>query len=259
MKKPILYPYRIFSGGARALAEALGTMCVYPDGHFRPRGHHYIIGWGSATMPNWARKIPPGTTWINRPAQISVAINKLRTFERLNNSGVRVPPYTTNRVKALEWIGNDGIVVARKSLTSSEGYGIVVCDHTVKLPDCNLYTKHLRHRDEYRVHVFNKQVIDIAEKRRTTEGRYEKASKLNRLIRNWRNGWVFAHQDVNAPQDVREQAIRAVMALDLDFGAVDIGYRQKDAKAYVFEVNTAPGLEGQTITRYADAVRQACK
>jgi glutathione synthase/RimK-type ligase-like ATP-grasp enzyme len=42
--------------------------------------------------------------------------------------------------------------------------------------------------------------------------------------------------------------------MGLDFGAVDIGHRLIDNQFFVFEVNTAPGLEGTTLDKYAKAI-----
>jgi glutathione synthase/RimK-type ligase-like ATP-grasp enzyme len=78
------------------------------------------------------------------------------------------------------------------------------------------------------------------------------------MIRSWNNGWVFCHENVQAPPKVCEVAIQAVESLGLDFGAVDIGFREKEGKAFVFEVNTAPGIEGTTVRHYVEAVRRAC-
>jgi glutathione synthase/RimK-type ligase-like ATP-grasp enzyme len=43
----------------------------------------------------------------------------------------------------------------------------------------------------------------------------------------------------------------SALALGLDFGAVDI-IQDDGGNFYVLEVNTAPGLEGQTIKSYAE-------
>jgi D-alanine-D-alanine ligase-like ATP-grasp enzyme len=52
---------------------------------------------------------------------------------------------------------------------------------------------------------------------------------------------------------VRDQlSVEAVAALGLDFGAVDI-IEDKEGNFYVLEINTAPGLEGHTVTSYAKA------
>jgi D-alanine-D-alanine ligase-like ATP-grasp enzyme len=46
------------------------------------------------------------------------------------------------------------------------------------------------------------------------------------------------------------------MALGLDFGAADVLFNARRNQAYVLEVNTAPGLEGQTVNDYAEAFKE---
>lgn len=81
------------------------------------------------------------------------------------------------------------------------------------------------------------------------------------LIRNYDNGWVFATQNVvysssTIEDSVKQQAIAAVQALGLDFGAVDICVNLEGSKAYVLEVNTAPGLSSPTVlAAYAAYIR----
>ena len=99
--------------------------------------------------------------------------------------------------------------------------------------------------------MFKNEVIDVVQKRlrngvKDQEGR-------NEYIRNLANGWIFAHENVNCPDNVKQEALKAVAALELDFGAVDVVV-DKEGKAYVLEVNTAPGLENQqTIQAYTNA------
>jgi len=253
---PIFYPYRIYSEGASVLAKELDTWLVYPNRNYIPKKRHLVICWGAGTYPNWWKRVPP-TQVLNSPGHILTAINKLRTFEAFKQLGISCPPWTTRRDVAVDWQSQGHIVVCRSSLTSSEGRGIVVADKTVKLPHCYLYTKHIRHKREFRVHVFKGTVIDVTEKRKR-DTRPKNISKLDRMIRSWRHGFVFCHEDVDCPKEALNEAIRAVKGLQLDFGAVDIGFREKESKPYVFEVNTAPGIEGRTIQRYADAIRQVC-
>ena len=54
----------------------------------------------------------------------------------------------------------------------------------------------------------------------------------------------------DSPQQVLDQAKLAVKATGLDFGAVDIIWNNLQEKAYVLEINTAPGLEGQSVETY---------
>jgi hypothetical protein len=251
MRKAVFYPYKMGSQGAHELADALGTFCVYPDKNYRPKAGHLIVNWGSAVFPRWWTPGAARST-LNQPSQVGTAINKLRTFETLHRVGVRVPDFTRDRTQAVTWRDGGAVVVARMSLTGSEGRGIVLVQEREAIPQAPLYTKHVRHRREFRIHVFGNTVIDVAEKRKRTDFPNE---EKNPLIRSWRNGWVFAHQNVNTPEDVLTQALQAVQALQLDFGAVDVGYREKEGRAYVFEVNTAPGIEGTTVGAYAGAIR----
>ena len=78
----------------------------------------------------------------------------------------------------------------------------------------------------------------------------------NFQIRNYNNGWIFGSKNIAVPQDVVEQALLAVEALNLDFGAVDVGWQEKSQKAFVYEVNTAPALEGTTLDLYCQQVRR---
>ena len=49
--------------------------------------------------------------------------------------------------------------------------------------------------------------------------------------------------------DTLAAALACLAKTGLDFGAVDVIYT-KDERVYVLEINTAPGLEGQTVLDY---------
>ena len=66
-----------------------------------------------------------------------------------------------------------------------------------------------------------------------------------------RNNLEIANRD-----ELVKQAVLACTISRLDFGAVDVIYNTHQNKYYVLEVNTAPGLEGQTVTIYANAILQ---
>jgi D-alanine-D-alanine ligase-like ATP-grasp enzyme len=72
-------------------------------------------------------------------------------------------------------------------------------------------------------------------------------------VRSYENGWIFAREDVVRNPAAEAAAIAAVASLGLDFGAVDVILRE--GKAYVLEVNTAPGIEGATLSAYLEAFR----
>lgn len=73
-------------------------------------------------------------------------------------------------------------------------------------------------------------------------------------IRSWDGGWRISYDGRSAQERHREIAHRAVAALGLQYGAVDIGERA-DGTLCILEVNRAPGIEGGTLTAYAEAFR----
>ena len=104
-------------------------------------------------------------------------------------------------------------------------------------------------KHEYRVHVFNGEVIDITQKKKRKGAEF-----LDTKIRNHKNGWVYAREDITEPEDLRQQAARAMYAVGLKFGAVDLIWNELENKSYVLEINTAPGLTGATLEKYAQAI-----
>src|SRR5688572_274250 len=152
-------------------------------------------------------------------------------------------------------------VIQRNTLTGRRGEGIVVCDRGTA-PDNRgrLWTRYFDRKDEYRVHVMGGRVIDVQKKRLKTEVRDEIRRKEEAglpigdvfRIRSYENGWVFCREGVICPSSVLNAAIAATRACGLDFAGVDAGFRRSDNSARVFEVNTAPGIEGTTVSSYAD-------
>lgn len=249
-----IYPYKMASQGAQALRAGLSSLLNYrvklvrPDGRFRPRRDDLVINWGSSTEPNWIFKQEQD---INAPIYIGLAANKLESFNVFKGFGVTTPDFTEDINEAQSWINDGYTVVVRHILSGHSGEGIEVVSEGI-LPHAPLYTKYKKKRHEYRVHVFQGEVIDTCQKKKLTEA--NRAGAVNTLIRNHSTGWVFCRDGV-VPCPAREElAIKAIQALGLDFGAVDIIYNEHEDQHYVLEVNTAPGLEGTTLAKYVKAI-----
>lgn len=250
MKRIRIYPYKLGSESSRALSTELDSLCVKPDGRYRPRVNDMIVNWGNSEVPSWdATTIP----FLNNPIAVGYAVNKLRTFELLRRFNVPTPEWTTDKWEALRWHSDGETVVERHNLTGSKGDGIMVIYVIQALSDiAPLYTKLIERAREYRVHVFDGQVIDLQQKKRRVTG-LENANDSDGTIKNLANGWVFVRDDItHPPRSIFDVSIRAVEALGLDFGAVDV--LTKDGQCYVLEVNTACGLEGSTLTSYVNAI-----
>jgi hypothetical protein len=158
-------------------------------------------------------------------------------------------------IQAKEWIAAGHKVFARITLTGCGGSGIIVCNDIESLPPAPLYTKRVKIEHEYRIHVFKESVIDfVMKKKLSSEQRAERGVEVDSLIRNHSNGWVFAREGVTITDELAQTAGAAVASLGLDFGAVDI-CTTRDGRVCVFEVNTAPGIEGTTLEKYVAAFK----
>ncbi len=259
--RAVIYPYKLGSHSAYDLAKELDTICVRPNGKFRPSRRTLILNWGSRHLPNWWGPLA-SSTMLNKPQYVENASAKDKTFRVLADNGLSeiVVPWTLSRSTADGWLRNPvygsklNAVVCRTLTRSSSGNGVVLATKPDELVTAPLYTRYVPKSHEFRVHVFNGQVLDVQEKRKQKE--FE--GKFDKYIRNHPRGWVFCRVGLECPDSVKDAAVRAVTALGLHFGAVDIGY---DAKfgAKIYEVNTAPGLEGQTIPAYGKAVKAYLK
>jgi glutathione synthase/RimK-type ligase-like ATP-grasp enzyme len=244
-------PYKTWSGGAKALGQRCGILRATNKQVAKHGDFDTIINWGRSE----ARF---NGTYINDPGSVGIASNKQTAFMALQEAGdVPIPEFTNDRDVAQGWVDSGEVVVVRQMLRGSQGRGIVLVgpkDNEVttvyEVPPAPLYVKYVKKQDEYRLHVAFGEVIDIQQKKRKLE---VPDDQVNWQLRNHDNGWVFARDGVSAPKCVISAAIASCAALGLDFGAVDIGYNAKAKAATVYEVNTAPGLEGETLESYYKA------
>lgn len=254
MRKIRIEPYKTWSGGAKALGERAGILRATNRQVQKHGDFDVVINWGRSE-----RRF--NGEYINQPESVVQASDKLRACALFEEAGVPIPEWTTDRSVAEGWVTDGGShVVARRLLRANGGRGIVLVGpegseltSTREVPAAPLYTKYIKKADEYRVHVAMGEVIDVQQKKRNTSVPDE---QVNWQIRNHSNGWVFARVGVVPPAAVIDAALAAVSALALDFGAVDIGFNQHTQAATVYEVNTAPGLEGSTLDAYFEAFRK---
>jgi len=243
-----IYPYMNGSKSAKALAEGLGIKVLFREGK-RVKGHT-IINWGCS---NIERDI--GDDVLNEPGCVIRASNKLNTFKAFSEDGVPTVEWTTDQEIANGWLRDGSNVVARKKLTGHSGEGIVIFEaekyNEERLIEAPLYTKYTKKKDEYRIHVFQGEILFQQRKARKKEVPDE---EVNWQVRNLAGGFIFANDGVDAPEECKHAAIAAVQALRLDFGAADIGF--KDGAAVVYEVNTACGLQGKNLEAYVNKFRE---
>ena len=237
MKRIVLYPYKLGSGSAKKIQARLtslgyNTLRVRGNGTYRPRPTDKIINWGNTKNPTW------GTSFLNKTTATSVSTNKVTALLKMKLGGVSVPDFTIDMRVASNWAGK---IVARTLTRASSGRGIVMCTSRT-LVRAPLYTKFIDKDSEYRVHIFNGELIDYAKKVPMGE---------KNDVCSHDNGYLFIRNIKHLDENI-VLAKSAVRVLGLDFGAVDI--IRKDGVSYVLEVNTAPGMEETTLSAYVKSI-----
>lgn len=222
------------SDGAFKLRNALREAGVpaYKSGS-RPR---HVIG-------PFMRRIRTDDLWVNwgcgapvtppcRVLNANARTNKCNQLIALAAAGIPVP----------EVYDSPGPGRIGRSTHHSEGSDIL--SNTGR----DYYTQRLQLIREFRIHVFNGMSIRAGVKIHRTG-----FTNPHEWVRSHAAGWRIDYGRANhqyLTQAMRDLAKRAVRALNLDFGAVDLGITDRGQLA-VLEVNLAPGLdEGPSVAAY---------
>lgn len=243
-----LYHNRSYRTG-RVLARTLGITFARAAQRV-PAETNILIRWGNAQPA-------PAQEEINSATAINNASDKLRAFRLLQEAGVRVPDFTTNpadthpphqcpRAEDL-WFGR-----ARRGFGGRDIQIFHPDDAEGPTPysaaGVDFFTRYIEPKFEARIHVAFGEVIRVQKK--YLEFPEHAASEY---IRNYANGYRFKSPQRQLNNSRKEAAIRAVEALGLDFGAVDLLVGRADNQEYVLEVNTAPKCSPFTGRAYIEA------
>lgn len=244
-----IFPWKTGSRSATELSKALKVAQIKHEGSkFVGRRHKTVLNWGASEVPKEVLKC--GRV-LNGPEKLAAATDKLRFFRKIG-AKARVVPWTDSRQEAMKWLTEKSTVVVRTTVTGHSGAGIVIakpgCDGLAPAP---LYTKYVPKDSEWRIHVFEGKVIDVQRKVRDPD-----REPTDWSVRSHANGFIFIRNTDPPHPDVLAQVGLAYEASGLDFGAFDVIFNKKQGKAYVLEVNTAPGLEGSSVDNYANALRK---
>lgn len=247
-----IYAYNEGSEGARALAETLGIRRIRRErSTYQGSPRKTVINWGASEIP----AVVAQSRVLNAPQRVRAMSNKRTFFELMEIQDVRIPEWTTDAGTALNWLAQDrnARIVERHTLNGHSGAGIRIVQNRLDMQQAPLYTKYIPKKAEYRVHFAGGQIIDVQRKIRDPN-----REPTNWHVRSHDNGFIFVRNGVQdaMPHDVLEQASIIANVSGLDFGAVDVIYNESRGMAYVLEVNTAPGLTGETVNSYANYFRQ---
>lgn len=267
----MIYVYRRHnSTGARDLAEALEGQRIRDVGRIGIRPQDIVVCWGERLAAIRGVKVLNGAPLIDKFAaaiklkEAGVATVEVSRERRANVVGGPAAHATFNgafnfqnaskaqvrvRIAELQAFVNAPDVPARVAVEwlprSANHIGGTDLLHPPAHPDFWVKKENLVR--EFRIHCFEGKSI-----RAGVKG-HRAGQRAHDWIRSYDGGWTINYGGFSSTKPMRALAAKAVEALGLQFGAVDIG-EKAEGGLIVLEVNRAPGLEGNTIVAYKNAI-----
>lgn len=196
--------------------------------------------------------------WGNRVSiptdEHSITYNRMDGIKNATNKKLSRELFMQNNVQTAKLVTPDTITDAQmpviaRPFTHSKGKNFVVLtnrqDFILHYRANNTgwyYSEFIDKEQEFRVHCANGKVLAIMEKPRGVGIAWNRAQNHEAFIRVMQANYIH---------DVCLQALLSMDAVGLDFGGVDVLY--KNGKAYVIEINTSPTLNSSEYVseRYA--------
>lgn len=239
----LIVPYNMTSDSAVKLSNKLGLPLKRRTSDVLYGSEDIIINWGCTSMD------VRGGVVLNPTDKVRTAVDKMSSLLMLQDNNVLCPVFTHSIDKANEWVSKGAVVFARTKLIGSGGEGIELLKRNSPASNtvwnCSLFTRGILDGVEYRVHVVGgKKLVQVKLKREGVES--------DGLVKNLANGFYYKTVETTAVVNcVLMAASQAINALGLDFGAVDIILKER--KAFVLEVNTAPGIADEVLDFYVSS------
>ena len=290
-----IYPYKVGSQSARTLKASLDAVILKTENsRYRYRSNHIVINWGNSHRSERMADVPmlnqpeavavasnklltfqelhenavpivdftveknTAQGWIEEGATVFVR-NKLTGHSGDGIDVVKPVEATDHEDRGMlesmiENLSNHGYDYLAEEVESEVGR--LEDTEQVEVPEAPLYTKGIDNKGEYRVHVFNGEVILYQKKsrKRDEDGEVETAEGEDADVRNLESNWIYRTGSLNKLERIEDLAIKAIEALGLDFGAVDIIMNQ-EGEVFVLEINSAPGLGNtDSVEAYTEAI-----
>lgn len=194
-------------------------------------------------------------TSLNSKDFIRLCSSKLSFSNLLSENNLYTPAYT----KSLDTLTDDIFpVLIRQSLSLSGGRGIILCKNREEFNANNrhnYWTKYIPTEFELRVHIIGGKIARIFRKDLEEEAEFP--------IRNNQTCHFALKESEKYPKlvDVVNNLNNVFNSNNLNFGfyALDVGWDKSKKQYFIFEANSAPGLNEHTAELYANFIVENLK
>lgn len=245
--KYLLYHKRSYKSG-RGLATQLGLKPTRNVGKLIRSNNPPVIRYGNSDNDFGKRD-----TKINAPFVIKLCANSYRFglwCEEHNYFTPRYRRFHLNKIPEFPFLlrklhhraGKDIIVINNKDDLNKVNRDVLIQRYWVPYIETTF---------ELRVHVIDGKIARIFKKIKPG------ALDDGEFIRTANKDWKYSLRTNTNEKYGKAQALCLKLAKDLGlfFGGIDIAWDNKNKRYIIWEVNTAPGLNSQTLKIYADILR----
>jgi len=232
------------SATSKLLAEHLDCKRISKLEDLNPEFDGIILNFA-----NWKQDVVsrcPNARVFNKPEQIKLCSDKHKSLRLLADSGIPVPRFT------------EYFPCVARTKNHRGGSGFWLClnqdDFDIAVQNGADYSiEYIPVKNEYRVHVFFSDVLDIKQKFINPE----EMDKLDLIIRSFNRGWIFKNPKNKLPAEILTKCTLAVDKLGLVFGAVDV-IESQNGEFYILEVNSSAGLNPNcsTLNKFVEKVEK---
>lgn len=195
---------------------------------------------------------------LNRASAIRVSADKLKMKQAFKAAGVRTSEWLADpyQVPNTQW---QNVIV--KPRFGRKGRGIIVIPRDEFVPEDFdtggfIFEKYYKYKYEYRIHTSRATKCFLAFRKSLVQDR---VNESNKWVRNSTN-CVFLKQEnpkfftPSNFEDMVAECQKALIAVGLDIGALDVIYSPTTGDFRILETNSAPGLASLGIEAYKQEI-----
>jgi len=233
------------------LANELGINCGCK---VPPKNSDVVIGWGSRLKNSDINlSYLNDKIVLNKHLAIKNNRDKVLSLKIMQERAVNVPKFCIDSEVDRKITNKDitfPLIARTRFHQGGSGFELCLCKRDIRRARNrginDYYIQYIPNHKEYRVHVFDKNIIRVQIKKGLKD--------CDNWKRNHDSGWVFSNIEIeNTPKQILTEALNAVKSLGLTFGAADLIFSDYE-EAFVIEVNSAPGLEDNGLEIYSSAI-----